>query len=200
MAGPHRGYAGPGCPRCWTPLPRSVLEHGTVYCGNCALSFTAALFDPPALRKPPPAALSGGEAQCARHARNAAVASCERCGAFMCALCRIESDGKVLCAPCFDRLRTEGALESAKTSFRSWRTLGLHLSVLGLFMTPLGIVIGPAALVAAVRGIRQDKESGDEGTALGTVLSFALGCLVTLVGIVFLLSIAGAFAFKKAPR
>jgi hypothetical protein len=179
-------------------LPRSVLEHGTVYCGTCALSFTAALFDPPALRKQQPAAIeSGSEAQCARHARNGAVASCERCGAFMCGLCRIESDGKVLCAACFDRLRTEGTLESAKTSFRSWRTLGLHLSLLGLFMTPFGIVIGPAALVASVRGLRQDKESGDEGTAFGTVLSFVLGGLVTLAGLFFLFAMAGAFAFKK---
>src|SRR5205807_304768 len=78
-------------------------------------------------------ALMGAEtAQCARHARNSAVAACERCGAFMCALCRIESDGKVLCAGCFDRLRAAGELESARVSFRSWRTLGQHLSLLGL--------------------------------------------------------------------
>ncbi|HEX9604366.1 MAG TPA: zinc finger domain-containing protein [Myxococcales bacterium] len=189
-----RAYREPGCPRCWEPLPRIVLKEGAVYCGNCALEFQAALFDPPESPRAAPRDLDGGtSAQCARHARNAAVAACERCGAFICSLCRVESDGKVLCAACFDRLRAEGALESARTTFRSWRTLGLYLSVGGIFVWPLGIVIGPAALVAAVRGISQDRKNGDEGGLPGSILSLLLGAVVTLMGIVLPLSMAGAF-------
>jgi hypothetical protein len=172
-----------------------TLQHGHAYCGSCALDFTAALFEPPESPRPQPRALEGGavgEARCARHARNAAAATCERCGAFMCALCRIDSDGKVLCAACFDRLRGEGALQSARTSFRSWRTLGLHLSIVGFFVSPLGIVIGPAALVATIRGIAQDRKSGDEGGRASAVVALVLGVLVTLAGVFVALSLGGA--------
>ena len=171
-----------------------VLEKGAAYCGNCALQFQAALFDPPEPPRAAPRTLDGSaSAQCARHARNAAVAACERCGAFICTLCRVESDGKVLCAACFDRLRSEGALESARSTFRSWRTLGLYLSLGGFFVWPLGIVLGPAALVAAVRGISQDRRNGDEGGLPGSILSLLLGVVVTLMGILMPLSMAGAF-------
>jgi len=188
-----RAYREPGCPRCWEPLPRIVLQRGVVYCGNCALEFQAALFDPPEPPRAAARALDGGTtAQCARHARNAAVGACERCGAFICALCKVESDGKVLCAACFDRLRAEGVLESARTTFRSWRTLGLYLSVGGLFLWPLGVVIGPTALVAAVRGISQDRKNGDEGGLPGSLLSLLLGVVVTLMGILMPLSMLEA--------
>jgi hypothetical protein len=186
-------YAGPGCPRCWTPLPKSVLESRDVYCGTCGLDFEAEVFEPSDrpradLRAPE----AGTSAQCARHARNAAAAACERCGAFMCTLCRVESDGLVLCAACFDRLRAAGALASARNTFRSWRTLGLHLSVLGLFLSPFGVVIGPVALFAAARGISQDRKNGDEGGLTGSIVSLVLGTGITGVGIVFVLSMMGA--------
>jgi hypothetical protein len=178
-------------------MPPLVLQQGQVYCGACSLDFTAALFHPPepVMPRPQPRALEDGaafEARCARHAGNAAAATCERCGAFMCTLCRIDTDGKVLCAACFDRLRGEGALESARTSFRSWRTLGFHLSVLGLFVWPFGIAIGPASVVATIRGMAQDRKSGDEGGRLMAVAAILLGGMVTLMGAFFLLSVTGA--------
>jgi hypothetical protein len=191
-------YAGPGCPRCWTHLPDSVLGAGTVYCGTCGLDFEARLFVPPvAARAVLPAPEAGTAAQCARHARNAAAAACGRCGAFMCTLCRVESDGLVLCAGCFDRLRAEGSLASARTTFRSWRTLGLHLAVLGLPFVSLGVFIGPVAIYASVRGMTQSRKHGDEGGLAGPILSLILGILVTGGGIFFALTMAGAFRLRK---
>lgn len=177
-------------------MPLLVLREGHGYCGKCSLGFTAAVFEPPSpLRQEAPVLEGGalGEVRCARHAGNAAAATCGRCGAFMCTLCRIDTDGRVLCATCFDRLRSEGALESARTSFRSWRTLGLHLSVLGLFFWPFGLLLGPAALVSTIRGIAQDRRSGDEGGYAGAVVTLLLGCAVTLASTFFWLSVPGAF-------
>jgi uncharacterized paraquat-inducible protein A len=190
--------AGPGCPRCWTHLPDSVLEKGAVYCGTCGLDFQAELFTPPVqARAILPAPEAGGAAPCARHAGNAAASACERCGAFMCTLCRVDSDGLVLCAGCFDRLRGEGSLASARTTFRSWRTLGLHLAVLGLPLVSLGVFIGPVAIYASVRGMTQSRKHGDEGGLAGPILSLILGILVTAGGIFFALSMAGAFRPRK---
>jgi hypothetical protein len=112
----------------------------------------------------------------------------------MCALCRVEVEGKSLCAACFDRGRREGSLQAAQTTFRSWRTLGLHLAVIGLLMYPLGILTGTASLYATARGIGQSRRDGDEGGAAGTVLAVVLGLLVTLAGIAFVLMMANMFS------
>jgi len=200
----ERAYQGAGCPRCFSPIPGSVLQQGRVYCGTCALEFTAAAFEPALPRRAPSVPeRTSDAAQCARHAHNAAVAACERCGAFMCGLCRVEVEGKALCAACFDRVRADGSLESTRTTFRSWRTLGLHLAILGAMMTPAGILIGPASLFATVRGISQSRKDGDEGGAAGAVLAILLGLFVTAVGIFFLFTmmrVLDAVPAAKAVR
>jgi hypothetical protein len=179
-------------------MPPAVLAFGRVDCGECALEFTAAVLRP--LEGPPvPAPLEqpSGGASCARHARNAALAACERCGAFMCGLCRVEVDGQSICAACFDRGRNEGSLKAAQTTFRSWRTLGLHLAVVGIFLYPLGMLTGPASLFATARGVAQSRKDGDEGGALGTVVAVLLGLLVTALGALFLLVIGGVLYARK---
>jgi hypothetical protein len=170
-----------------------VLAFGAVDCGECALEFTAATFRPPASRPPPPLEQPSGAASCARHARNAAVAACERCGSFMCSLCKVEVEGRSLCAACFDRGRSEGSLQAAQTTFRSWRTLGLHLAMAGLLTYPLGLLTGPASLYATVRGIAQARKDGDEGGMFGTVGAVVLGLLVTAAGAAFILLMVGVF-------
>jgi hypothetical protein len=173
-----------------------MLTVGSNHCQQCGLDFVAARFQPPEPIRAQPRALdavSSVEAQCAQHEGNAAIASCQRCGAFMCSLCRIEADGKALCATCFDRLRSEGELSSARTTFRSWRTLGLHLSMLGFFLWVFGLIIGPAALAATIRGIGQDRKNGEEGVLWVSVVSLVLGGFVTAGGLFFALAIGGAF-------
>jgi hypothetical protein len=173
-----------------------MLTAGGCLCAECGLTFEAAVLSPPEQPAPRQLELSQGQVQCARHARNAAVASCERCGAFMCALCRIDADGKSLCAACFERLRASGELESASTEFRSFRTLGLHLGILGIPFMAGGILIGPASIIATVRGMRQDRREGTAGETFSAVLALVLGGVSTLGGVVFLFAFAGAFGKK----
>lgn len=165
-------------------MPPLVLTEQS-YCGECGLTFQAALFSPPERRALRRADLEQGQAQCARHARNAAVGTCERCGAFMCALCRVDADGKSFCASCFERLRREGGLESARTTFRSWRTLGFHLAVAGFPLMAFGVLIGPLSIVASLRGLAQDRKEGTEGGWWGAAGSMLLALLVTLGGALF---------------
>ena len=172
-----------GCPRCFEPLPVVVLQFGEVHCGNCALDFRAAVFEPPVRAVAiVQAEGSAASASCARHARNAAVVACDICGAFMCGLCRVESAGKVICAACFDRERTSG---EKSATFTSWRTLGAHSALASFFFWPLSFVFGPFAVFAAIRGVIQDRRHGEEswGSAafsiLGGVFGLGFGLLVT---------------------
>lgn len=137
-------------------------------------------FDPPG-RESPVMRLSeagpAGATACASHANNAAVANCGRCGVFMCGLCRIDSDGLVLCPACFDRLSGEGALPSAVVRYRDYGRMASSLSVLGLLLAFVGIVAGPAAVYYGVHGLRQKRQMGDASGRLGIWLAMGLGAL-----------------------
>lgn len=187
----------PGCPRCWLPMqPSALAVLGNVHCGNCGLNFESAVFSPPVRPAPKLMELGQDQVQCARHARNAAIASCERCGAFMCGLCKVEVDGKSVCATCFERLRTSGEMESATTRFRSLRTLGLHLGIIGIPLMAFGAVLGPAAIVITIRGMRQDRKDGTTGETLSAVTALIFGGLSFLGGLFMLLGLAYAVGKK----
>lgn len=197
MAKVARTYRGAGCPRCGETMPPSVLGQPRAYCGECGLTFEGVVFTPPERPRVVAPLPDSSDTKCARHARNAAVAACDRCGAFMCGLCRIDAEGKALCAACFERLRTAGELESATTKFRSWSTLGWHLAILGVPLMSVGILLGPVSLIASVRGIAQNKKEGIEGLGWSSAFAILLGVAVTLGGLLFALGIAGAFSGKR---
>ena len=119
----------------------------------------------------------GGSTACAQHRGNAAVANCERCGVFMCALCRIDSDGLALCPGCFDRLSAEGQLPSARVSYRDYGRMSGTLAVLGIVLSFVAIVAGPAAVYYGIKGLRQKREMGETEGRVGVWLAIVLGAL-----------------------
>jgi hypothetical protein len=119
----------------------------------------------------------GGSNACAQHRGNVAVANCERCGVFMCAVCRIDSDGLALCPACFDRLSTEGQLRSAVVSYRDYGRMASTLAVLGIVLAFVGIIAGSAAVYYGFRGLRQKREMGDPEGRVGIWLAIVLGAV-----------------------
>ena len=152
-----------------------------------------AAFEAPAKAQPvrPTEPLTG--APCARHARNPAIASCERCGAFMCGLCRVDSDGKALCAACFDRLGNAGELADTRKGYRHYNGMAVHFTVLGLFMWPLAPLFGPLAVLTALRGLKQGKRLGVTLGETGARVAIGLGSLETVAGTLGVLALFGAF-------
>ena len=176
-------YSGPCCPRCGTRLLEATPDRGPVLC-SCLQRFEMALFHPPERVSAPAQAVEAGSAPCARHAHNAAVASCEHCGAFMCSLCRIDVEGTALCAACFERLTASGTLASARVGFRNYNGIAWTLALVGLFPA-FSVLLGPLAMLAAWSGLRQGQRLGE---ALGTgraKAALVLGLLETLGGAVF---------------
>lgn len=117
----------------------------------------------------------GGATSCASHRNNAATANCGRCGVFMCGLCRIDSDGLVLCPGCFDRLSSEGALPSARIRYRDYGRVAGSLAVLGLVLWFVGFVAGPAAVFYGIKGLRQKRERGEDEGRAGIWAAIVLG-------------------------
>src|SRR5207237_3061267 len=97
--------------------------------------------------------------------------------AFMCALCRIDADGKALCATCFGRLGTAGELADARTRFRHYNGIALHLSILGLPFFTFGAVLGPLAIWLAARGLKQSKKLDEPLGVGGARVAIPLGVI-----------------------
>lgn len=189
-------YQGFACPHCAQTLRLQPPSATQVRCPHCQAGFEAAYFQPPqrTVRVLKVAeAGPGAGAVCAKHAKNTAVANCERCGDFMCSLCRIEADAMQLCPPCFERLSTEGALPSTVKSFRNYRGLASTSAAAGVCFWFFGIVIGPAALYYGYKGFQQRKELGESGGAVGLASAMLFGALETVGGIFFILLLCKVF-------
>jgi hypothetical protein len=173
------------CPRCKKTIDVEPIGTNAVSrCPLCQGEFESIRFQPRiAHAKVTELATAGPEGgqPCAIHQRNAAVAACERCGSFVCSLCRIDFDEHVYCPSCFERLSEAGSIESAKTRFRDYEGLTSLTATLGCLITWLGIVLGPLALYYGVKGLRQKKEMGETDGRVGIVIAMTLAVIELLV-------------------
>lgn len=102
----------------------------------------------------------------------------------MCQLCRIDSDGLVLCPGCFERLADEGTLPSARKSYRDYGRVASHLGLFGFFMMwPFGVFIGPFAIWMGVKGLRTRAQPGVHISKARCITGIVLGIIETVVWI-----------------
>ena len=171
-----RRYTGPACPRCGHDIDRGAIVARFVSCPVCLRDFEGVVFDPP----PPQASVArlaeaGPESAnpCGHHPGNVASDHCSRCGVFMCALCRIDSDGRILCPACFERMAEAGELPTLVAHSRSYFVVQLYLVILGFLVIFLGPVTGPASVYYGLKGLEQRRAAGDSrGQVLGMALFF----------------------------
>jgi hypothetical protein len=189
-------YSGPACPRCANPVDLSFFEAGEQICPRCLDAYLATPFYPPEPRRPAVEALAAagpaGAVPCGRHAGNAAVANCSRCGVFMCSLCHLSIDGQELCPGCFDRLSSEGVLPSARNRARDYRGISLGLGVLGSLFCVFGLLTGPLTLYTVFRGVQQKRQMNEAGGALTLVIAAVLGVLQTAMSIAVIVGVIQA--------
>jgi len=186
-----RRYTGPACPRCGNEIDPGAILSNPVSCPVCLREFEAVLFDPPAPDVAVPRVAEAGPEganPCAHHPGNVAGEHCTRCGVFMCALCRIETDGQVLCPPCFERLSDAGTLPSLVAHHRDYGHMQLVLAILGLVIIFLGPVAGPASIYYGAKGLEQKKRLGEPGGTIRTWVLFVLGAAETVAGIALIAS------------
>ncbi len=145
------------CPSCNGALPDYVFRKPKVeiVCPTCStalgLTIFPALFRSTAKIDPQSMLTMEGEATCFEHATKRAVAVCNKCGRFLCALCEVEVAGQVWCPSCLTSKNTGSpiqALENRRTLFDS---IALALAVLpAMFFYP-AILTGPAVFYLAIR-------------------------------------------------
>lgn len=188
-------YQGVSCPYCKKPLEHSGIVTGVQDCRWCSRNFEAIVFNPVEYHaKPLAVGLSPDQTvPCARHARNTAVASCERCGVFMCSLCRIDADGKIFCPTCFDRLSTEGSLVSTTTKIRNYAYMASLCLIVGLFISFIAAPAGILGVYYCIKGLSDKRKREESHGIVGLYIRMVLCVLWAIGGVLLLLLIFGFF-------
>lgn len=181
-------YEGPRCPRCDKRLMADWIRTGIVRCPDCNGDFEATAFQPPSRQLQVAQVLAMGPIEanvCANHAQNAAVTACQRCGLLICALCDMNVGAGSYCPACFDRLRSENALQGAATRFRDYASMARVSVIAGFLLMFAGVLFGPLSLYYAAKGFKQLRAEGRSIVGLVIVVVFAV--LETLGGLAFIL-------------
>jgi hypothetical protein len=181
------GYSGPSCPRCKKALDVATLRDGEEVCPNCNGYFEARIFHPPRRVVRVAVVNTGPEASspCANHPRNAAVASCEHCGVFICSLCELDVSGTRYCPSCFDRLTQDGTIATAQLRFRDYRSLSMFFGLVGLVLSFIfGIPLGILTIYYAVKGKRDRNAEG--ASTVPAIIASLLGLVDIGLGCFFL--------------
>ncbi|MDX2226705.1 MAG: hypothetical protein SFY92_06430 [Verrucomicrobiae bacterium] len=142
------------CPKCHRDLPLSWINAGQVApCPHCRVRIGVEGF--PSLLAPPQVArtglrvMSAGEATCYFHAQKQAQAPCDFCGRFLCALCAVEFNGQVICAPCLESGQKKQKIKSLQNKRYLYDNMALMLSILPwalLVFWFLTLITAPIAL------------------------------------------------------
>lgn len=92
-------------------------------------------------------------------------------------------DGRTLCPACFERLSSEGTLESTRTTFRDYPGLAGVSVTAGCLLWFLSVVFGPLAIYYAVKGLKQKKEMGEEDGKAMLWIAIVLAAIQTAGGV-----------------
>ncbi len=124
------------------------------------------------------------EGNCFTHPNNAAAALCERCGDFVCHVCRTAVDGKMLCPRCFELLHARGGLAFTQRHFQS-PLYALIFGICALVTTWLcfGFVFVPLSLYFGIAALKEINRRPDLPGRKMAVWSIVLSLISIVIGI-----------------
>ncbi|MBI3191090.1 MAG: hypothetical protein HYZ36_00370, partial [Pedosphaera parvula] len=128
--------------------------HAAVDCPLCRAPIQVQVF-PAFVQGPPEGApaervLLQDESCCFYHPENKAVAPCDACGRFLCALCDLPEGEAHLCPTCFAR-KQSGETGEAPLRVARYDQIALAVAVLSFIVLPVTIITAPVVLYMVVR-------------------------------------------------
>lgn len=124
-------------------------------CPSCGVLTEAHLF--PAFFKEIPVGASGetllidDESSCFYHPQKKAVVPCDTCGRFLCALCRLEIEGKNLCPSCLETGHKKNKIKNLQTQRTLYDSISLSLSILSFVIWFLTFITAPIVIFMVFR-------------------------------------------------
>ncbi|HTV39755.1 MAG TPA: B-box zinc finger protein [Candidatus Sulfotelmatobacter sp.] len=138
------------CPKCRAWLVEGIFNQPDFTpCPACGVPLLAEAF--PALFRKIAAGQSAepvmveGESSCFYHPEKKAVAPCDGCGRFLCALCDCLLHGQHFCPACLETGATKGKIKSLENYRPRYDEAALALAILPLLVT------APIAIFVAIR-------------------------------------------------
>jgi hypothetical protein len=92
-----------------------------------------------------------GESSCFFHPKKQAVAPCDECGRFLCALCRVEFGSRNICPGCIDSGMRKGKLPVLETTRRRYDSIALGVATLPLVLIWPTLISAPVAIYLCIR-------------------------------------------------
>jgi len=136
------------CPRCGYELPLEAVQPQGGRCGACEAHVEAAVF--PALYRAEESstweAVVSGEAGCFFHPDRIAVFSCDRCGRFLCPLCRISWAGENVCTACLEAASNGKQARALASGRFHYDSLALAIATLPVLTWIFSMLTAPLAL------------------------------------------------------
>src|SRR5271154_2454763 len=105
------------CTRCHTPFSDGYFNRAAFTpCSTCAaplqVEIFPAFFRPVSRGRDAEAVMVEGESSCFYHPKKKAVAPCDGCGRFLCALCDCELNQRHYCPGCLESGQNKGKINS----------------------------------------------------------------------------------------
>ncbi len=122
-------------------------------CSGCGSPIRALLF-PAYYRTATPTKTEGiaeGESSCFFHPQKRAIVSCDECGRFLCALCRVEFGNRNICPACIDTGMRKGNLPALEMTRRRFDSIALGVATLPAILIWPTLISGPVAIYLCVR-------------------------------------------------
>jgi hypothetical protein len=110
-----------------------------------------ALLAPPAVGRAGEALVVEGESSCFYHPAKRAMAACESCGRFLCALCDVDLNGRHLCPACLETGKRKGKLGQLENRRMRYDSLALTLSLAPLLIFYFTILTAPGTIYVVLR-------------------------------------------------
>lgn len=138
------------CGRCSGALNiPEAIGAGSVDCRSCATPTQVWLF--PALYREREAQKAQalqeeGHSSCMNHPQKRAVAVCDACGKFLCALCDVDWNGEHLCPSCIGHRKNADPEGALRTEYYHYDLIALLLALIAIPTSFFGIFIAPIVI------------------------------------------------------
>lgn len=145
------------CPSCNGALPERFFRqpHSEGSCPTCGshlgVVLFPALFRPAATIDPQSLITAEGEATCFEHITKRAIALCNKCGRFLCALCEVEVAGQIWCPSCLIPANTGGPIQALEKRRTLYDSIALALATLPALLLYPALLTAPVAVYLAIR-------------------------------------------------
>ncbi|HPG29836.1 MAG TPA: hypothetical protein PKY81_05115 [bacterium] len=139
------------------------------------------------------------EASCFFHNQKKADKICSVCGRFICSLCSIEINGKILCPLCFNENKTK-CDSNLVDSFFLYDRLALDIALLGIITVYFGIFLAPASLFISIKHWKKMSLYPFPRSKIRFIAASVISVLVILAWISIIIFLIYFFTLKKTIK